>query len=76
MRFTVHAAKIPERFEGLSPEARRLYGAYYVNACDDRRWHPAPDALHEPWTVVPCEVCKRIIDSQPSRINTRAPFRP
>jgi len=66
-KFVVHAAKIPERFQDLTKAQRDLLGAHYVNACDDKKWVPVPDALFEPWTVEPCETCKKIIGYQPKR---------
>lgn len=72
----MHAAKIPEQFRDLSPEARRIMGVAYVNACDDKKWVPAPDALYEPWTLKACERCKLIVSHQPGRSAQRAPIRP
>lgn len=67
MKFKVHLAIIPERYRELSPEARHLLGVQYLNACDERQWQPVPDALFEPWTLDPCETCKRIVASQSRR---------
>jgi hypothetical protein len=79
-QFTVHAAKIPERFQQLTPDQRRALGVFYVNSCDEKKWIHAPDgSFEEPWTVVPCEACKMIVAHQPAaprRSAARAPIRP
>lgn len=65
-KFVVHAAKIPESAQELSPVQRRERGVWYVNACDGKKWNHAPDgSLEEPWTVEACESCKVIVSYQP-----------
>ncbi len=76
MKYTVHAAKIPEYAQLWTPERRRLEGIQYINACDEKQWFPAPDGLLEPWNVIPCETCKLIVAHQPGRSAKRAAIRP
>lgn len=62
IRLIVHAAKIPESAQSLSPEARTLLGVEKVNACDDKPWRHVPiDFPRE--EVAPCHACMLIVEA-------------
>ena len=75
MRLVVHAAKIPEYAQSWSRERRALEGIQYVNACNDKKWIPAPDMLHAPWEAHACAQCSLIIKMQPGRSASGAAIR-
>lgn len=62
--YTVHAAKIPESAQSLTPAERRLRGVQYVNACNDKPWVPLPDSVAVV-SASACENCKIVVSYQP-----------
>lgn len=76
MKLTVHAAKIPENAQSLTPTQRRLRGVQYLNACNDKRWIAPPSELLGSPQLQRCEACAVVVSYQPGRSDQRASIRP